>query len=156
MSDQPEQQPEPSRRQRLSTWWSAAAAALREAWSWIKAEPTVFLALCVVTIAGAVFAKAMWDTGQATQSNRNTAQTEPAWTEQAQRLDARIEALEAAQATTLAERAPLLAPARPRAPSARQALAPAPAAAEPTPVPALPPITRQSLKQYRAELRAQE
>lgn len=61
-----------------------------------------------------------------------------------------------ALAATAAEVAPIPAPARRRAPAARQAPALAPTAAEPTPVPALPPITRQSLKQYRAELRAQE
>lgn len=64
-----------------------------------------------------------------------------------------------AQATTPVEAAPTPAPApaRQRAPAPRRVSeSETPTAAEPTPVPALPPITRQSLKQYRAELRAQE
>lgn len=68
-----------------------------------------------------------------------------------------VVAVEPAEAAPQAAAPAEVAPTRQRAPAPRRVSeSEAPTAAEPTPVPELPPITRQSLKQYRAELRAQE
>lgn len=141
-------------RQRLATWGEVAQSTLSAAWSWIKGEPTVFLVLCVVAIVAAMFTKVLWDTDL--QASRNTAHAAPDWNEQARQLDARIAALEAAQTISPAVAPPTTIRARQRLPVTREAPTPAPVEAEPATVPALPPITRQSINEYRAQLRGEE
>lgn len=124
MSDQPEQQQ--TWRERLATWWKPTKAAVRNGWEWIKPGTESVLIACVVALSvagGVLIATKFW------------ARTAIAWAEQAQQLDARITALEAAQAATPAETAPLLAPVRPRAPAARAA---------PTPTEPAPPTAAWS------------
>lgn len=87
------EQPAPTWRQRLATWCAVARSTLISAWSWIKSEPAVFLALCVVVIVVAMITKMLWDIDS--QASRSTAHAAPDWTEQARQLDDRVSELEA-------------------------------------------------------------
>lgn len=145
MIDETDQQTALTWRERLVRWWAAVRAW--ERW------PSVVAA--VLTVALGVAFMVAQDADRANTALR--ARATPDWAEQAQQLDARVAALEAAQLPAPAVQ-PTPATGRANAGKSRistPATAPAQGLQAPD-FPAPTPITRQSVQQYRAELRGQE
>jgi len=164
-------------------WYSRTLAALKAAaswvvldaapavWDWAKANRrplgrfVVTLVLVLVITQLIIWTHQLTTRRVAEKVSAAPAQRAAVAADPLRQLDERVVALEVSVAGLLAaEAAPTTAPPRTRAAAVRQR-APAgpvvpesepPAAAEPVAVAALPPITRQSLKQFRAELRGQE
>lgn len=123
MSDQPEKT---TWRQRLSAWWAALVPAENETYL-DKAERRLrYAVIGAVLIMVGVLAARVWLDVQRDLESERAVQTTSATAEQVQQLDARVSALEAAQADATAEVEPTPAPARLRAPAA-QHQQPAPA-----------------------------
>lgn len=158
MDEQPQTTADkPSLRARIGATWQAVKTALNKVWAWLKAEPSVILAAVLVLV---VIVLAMTGPGGDHQPNATPApavETAPALQDQINALRLRVIVLEARAD------APPMPAATPRA-SAPRAGASTPAAPDPDqfadtsklvepPTPPAP-ITRQSVDQFRASLRA--